>query len=230
MVHLYTATGAVLALLALRAAMAGHAREAFAWLAVQLVIDSSDGYLARLVNVKVVAPEIDGNRLDDIVDYLTYVLVPAVMVVTAGLVPGDAGWAVAAAIVLSSAFGFSRTDAKTADHFFTGFPSYWNIVVFYLVMFRSPAVVNATLLLGLAVLVFVPIRYVYPSRTPVLQPLTLVLGLTWAAGMTVALVLLPDVPAGVRYASLLFPVYYVALSLALHARRVGRGTVAGDAA
>jgi phosphatidylcholine synthase len=218
-VHLYTAAGAVCAFLALQATVAGRLREAFLWLAVQVAIDSSDGVLARRARVKEVTPEIDGNRLDDIVDYLTYVFVPAVMVVRAGLVPGNLGLVVAAAMLLSSAFGFSSASAKTSDHFFTGFPSYWNIVVFYLVAFRSPAMPNTIVLLALAVLVFVPIHYVYGSRTPVLQPLTIVLGLSWSVLVLIAIATLPDVPRGVLYASLVFPVYYIALSLALDWRR-----------
>ncbi len=113
-VHLYTASGAVCAFFALEAASRGSLRAAFLWLAAQVAIDSSDGALARLVGVKAVLPDIDGNRLDDIVDYLAYVFVPAVIVVTAGVVPAPLGWVVAAAMLLSSAFGFSSAQAKTA--------------------------------------------------------------------------------------------------------------------
>ena len=103
-------------------------------------------------------PWFNGAKLDDIVDYLTYVFVPAVFVWRSLLVPD--GWAVpvTSAMLLSSAYGFSRDDAKTSDHFFTGFPSYWNLVVFYLFLMHESQVANAIVLLVLAVLVFVPIR------------------------------------------------------------------------
>jgi phosphatidylcholine synthase len=227
-VHLYTSLGVLCALLALLAAGAGRLREAFLWLALQVAIDASDGGLARLVDVQTAAPQVDGNRLDDIVDYLTYVFVPAVIVVSADVVPGAAGLAVAAGMLVSSALGFSRTHAKTTDHFFTGFPSYWNIVVLYLVGFRSPPVLNAAVLLTLAALVFVPIRYVYPSRTPTLRVLTLLLGLVWGGLMMGIIFTLPEAPAALLWASLGFPVYYLALSLGLEWRR-RRGLAGGSA-
>jgi phosphatidylcholine synthase len=224
-VHAYTAFGAVCAILSLLAAVAGDLRSAFAWLAVQVAIDSTDGVLARLVAVEQVLPFVDGTRLDDIVDYLTYVFVPAA-IVARHLVEGPGGLAVASAMLVSSGFGFSRTDAKTEDHFFTGFPSYWNIVVLYLVAWGSGAAVSASVLGALAVLVFVPVRYVYPSRTPVLQPVTIVLGLAWAASMLAVIWRLPSVPGWLLLSSLVFPAYYVALSLWLHARRRRTGDAA----
>jgi phosphatidylcholine synthase len=211
-VHLYTAAGALCAFASLFAAVHGDLRQAFLWLAAQVAIDASDGALARLVEVKKVTPHIDGDRLDDIVDYLTYVFVPAAIVVAAPVVPGAAGWVVAGAMLLASAFGFSNEAAKTADHFFTGFPSYWNIVVLYLVAFDSGPALSAIVLGTLAALVFVPLRYVYPSRTPVLRPLTIGLGLSWAAAMLVVMARLPDPPRALLTATLVFPVYYVVLS------------------
>jgi phosphatidylcholine synthase len=218
-VHLYTASGALCAFFALESAIQGHVRAAFLWLCAQVAIDSSDGALARRVCVKTVLPGIDGTRLDDIVDYLAYVFVPAVMVVSTGVVPAPIGWVVAGAMLVSSALGFSSAQAKTEDHFFTGFPSYWNVVVLYLVAFRGPPSVNATILLALAVLVFVPVRYVYPSRTPVFQPVTLVLGSVWALLMLGVVVSLPDAPRALLYPSLVFPGYYIVLSFVLDARR-----------
>jgi phosphatidylcholine synthase len=122
-------------------------------------------------------------------------------------------------MLLSSLYGFNREDAKTADHFFTGFPSYWNIVVFYLYLAAWPVLVNATVLLALALLVFVPVRYVYPSRTPVLRSLTIGLGIVWGALLVIMLWLMPAIPPIVFWMSLLFPLYYAALSLVLDQRR-----------
>src|SRR6185436_20905914 len=120
--------------------------------------------------------------------------VPALFVWRSLLVPD--GWAlpVAAGMLLSSAYGFNRTDAKTADHFFTGFPSYWNVVTFYLLVARWPTTVNAVILVALAVLVLVPVRYVYPSRTRRLLVPTHVAGAIWGGLMLLMLWQYPAVP------------------------------------
>lgn len=217
--HVYTATGAVLAFLAARAVIDHDYRTAFFWLAVQMAVDATDGVLARALRVKERTPHFDGAKLDDIVDYLTYVFVPALFVWRALIVPIDWAVWVAGAMLISSAYGFNRSDAKTPDHFFTGFPSYWNVVVFYMLVLRLPPVVNGVILLALAMLVFVPIRYVYPSRTPILAWPTNVLGVVWGVLMLVMLWQYPAVSRPVLLGSFAFPAYYVALSLALHVRR-----------
>src|SRR5688572_6621893 len=128
--HLFTASGAVLAFLAARAVVDHDYRTAFFWLGVQIFVDAIDGLLARGLRVHERLPAFNGAKLDDIVDYLAYVFVPALFVWRAVLVPDSWTLWVAGAMLISSAYGFNRADAKTADHFFTGFPSYWNIVVF----------------------------------------------------------------------------------------------------
>lgn len=219
--HLYTASGAVLAFLAARAVIDHDYRTAFFWLGVQIFVDATDGLLARALRVQQRLPSFDGAKLDDIVDYLTYVFVPALFVWRAVLVPDAWTLWVAGAMLLSSAYGFNRADAKTADHFFTGFPSYWNIVVFYLLIARLPATVNAIILLLLVVLVFVPLRYVYPSRTPVLVWPTNILGAIWGVLMLMMLWQYPAISQPVFLASLVFPIYYAVLSLVLHVRTSG---------
>jgi phosphatidylcholine synthase len=213
--HLYTASGAVFAFLAARAVINFDYPAAFFWLGVQVVVDATDGMFARAVRVSERLPWFNGAKLDDIIDYLTYVFVPALVVWRAILVPDAWTVVVTAAMLLSSAYGFNRDDAKTGDHFFTGFPSYWNIVVFYLLVLRLSPEVNAAILLGLAVMVFVPIRYVYPSRTPVLRWPTNVLGAIWGALLFVMMWQYPTVSKPVLYASLAFPVYYFGLSFIL---------------
>ena len=220
LVHLYTASSAVIALLATVATFESSVRDAFFWLAVAIVIDSSDGVLARAAQVKQRLPWFNGAKLDDMVDYLTYVFVPAVFVWRLLLVPDRWTIPVASAMLLSSAYGFNREDAKTSDHFFTGFPSYWNIVVFYLFVMRSSQALNTGVLLALAVLVFVPIRYVYPSRTPYWRRLTLALGLAWGITLLVMVWQLPVVSPLLLWASLVFPAYYVILSLIVSRRRL----------
>jgi phosphatidylcholine synthase len=218
-VHAYTALGAVAALAALLAAAGGDLRVAFLWLAFQVFIDATDGAFARLARVDERARAIDGARLDDIVDYLTYVFVPAAIILLARLVPEALGWPVAIAMLVSSGFGFARTDAKTSDHYFTGFPSYWNIVVLYLVALKVGPVVNTIVLLVLAALVFVPVRYVYPSRTRPLRRVTVALGVLWGLQMIAMMWRMPGVPAWLAWTSLVFPAYYLALSFALELRR-----------
>src|SRR5262249_41661347 len=155
----------------------------------------------------------DGSRLDDLVDYYTYVIVPAVFLVHLKLLPAGAALPVACLVVIASAYGFCRTDAKTADHYFTGFPSYWNIVAFYLYALGWPPAVNAAIVTALAIGVFVPIRYVYPSRTTTLRALTVGLGLVWGAVVLWALANLDRSPRGLVVASLAYPIYYFALSV-----------------
>jgi phosphatidylcholine synthase len=219
LVHLYTASSAVLALLATRAVFDYRVRDAFLWLAAALVIDASDGVLARAARVSERLPWFNGAKLDDIVDYLTYVFVPALLVWRVLLVPDAWAVPVGAAMLLSSAYGFNRDDAKTSDHFFTGFPSYWNLVVFYMYVTRTPQTLNAIVLLALAIMVFVPIRFVYPSRTPKWRVVTVTLGVLWGIALLMVVWQLPAVSPPLVWGSLVFPAYYVILSLAVGWRR-----------
>jgi len=218
-VHAYTGTGAILAFVAAWAVVHGHDRLALGAMFVATIVDATDGVLARRARVKEVLPAIDGGRIDDIVDYLTFVFVPILLLEAAGGLYAFAVVPVAGIVLLSSLYGFVAPDAKTSDHFFTGFPSYWNIVVLYLLLFRVPPGVNALILLALSGLIFVRIGYVYPSRTKELMPVTLALGGLWTLAIGAIIWLWPDPPRWLAIASLLFPVYYVVLSLALHFRR-----------
>ncbi len=166
--------------------------------------------------MKQVVPTYDGSKLDDIVDYLNYVFVPIFFAVEMRMLPASVGAVVAALPLLASAYGFCQSAAKTADFFFTGFPSYWNVAVFYLFLFGSEPWLNALVLAVLSVLVFVPIGYVYPTRQPFLRPLTIGLGLAWGAALLVVLFRLPDPSSELVRVSLAFPVYYFGLSLYLH--------------
>jgi phosphatidylcholine synthase len=218
-VHAYTASGAVAAFAGVVAVIAGDYRTAFLWMMAATFVDATDGVLARLARVKEVLPGFDGARLDDIVDYLTYVFLPVLLLYHAGDLPrGSAGLVTAGAVLLSSAYGFASLDAKTEDQFFTGFPSYWNIVALYLHVAGLTPLVNVALLLVFVSLVFVRIGYVYPSRTPFLRRLTVVLGSIWAFMVLGIVLVMPNVPGWLWIGSLFFPVYYFMLSIALHVR------------
>ena len=218
-VHCYTGLGAVCGFGAIVAVIHLDYRTAFFWLVGATLIDATDGVLARLAKVKERTPSFDGARLDDIVDYLTYVVAPILLLYIAQTLPERWGFAVAAIALLSSGYGFASADAKTTDYFFTGFPSYWNVVAIYLFAARLAPVVNAAILLVLSVLVFVRIGYIYPSRTPVLRGLTIALAGIWAVMMLTIILEMPDVPRTLLIVSLFFPVYYTVLSLVLHNRR-----------
>lgn len=218
-VHAYTASGALMGLAGVMAVVAGDYRQAFVWMFAATFVDGTDGVLARRVRVKEVTPEFDGARLDDIVDYLTFVFLPAYLLLHAGLLPAGAGFAVASAMLLSSAYGFASIDAKTSDNFFTGFPSYWNIVALYLFVLGLTPWMNAAVVLVLAALVFVRIGYVYPTRTPTLRLTTLALMLAWGVMLLLIIWWLPAPPRALVLASLAFPVYYALLSFVLDARR-----------
>ena len=221
LVHLYTASGFILVFLAAQAAIDHDFRTAFLYLSAQVFVDATDGVLARAVRVSERLPWFSGSKLDDLVDYLAYVFVPALIVWRALLVVDPWTNVVPWAMLLSSGYGFSHMKAKTSDHFFTGFPSYWNIVVAYLFVLELPPDVNAVILLGLAVMVFVPIRYIYPSRTTILPRTTNVLAAVWGATGIAILWQYPQVSRTLVLASLAFPVYYFVLSFVAHARTSG---------
>jgi phosphatidylcholine synthase len=217
-VHFYTATGALTAFAALHALYAGDVRAAFLWLYLAVVVDASDGVLARLAGVKQVLPQFDGAKLDDIVDYLTFVLVPIVLLVRLGSLSGGLGLLAACTALLASAYRFCHADAKTPDHYFTGFPSYWNVVALYLYVFDVPPAPCAVITLVLAVLVFAPLRFLYPSRMTALRGLTVGLGVLWAVAVAGVLLRIPERAVGLATASLFYPAYYTLLSFYLQWR------------
>ena len=217
-VHLYTALGAVLGFQALVSVFAQDYRTAFLLLAAALAIDSSDGALARAVQVKQVLPWFDGELLDNIVDYLCYVVVPAAVLVQPGILPPYAGLP-AVLVLLSSAYGFCRTDAKgIIDHYFQGFPSYWNVMVFYFVTLSTSPVVNLVAVLAGVVLVFAPLRWLYPSRMESMRAPTIALGILWAVLGLLIVAQMPHHSPTLAWLSLFYPVYYTVGSIVYHLR------------
>lgn len=163
-VHAFTASGVVLALLALLAIEERRFTLALAWLALSGIVDGIDGSLARWARVKEQAPRIDGDTLDLVIDYLTYVFVPALFIWRAELVPpGLAPW-LAAAILVSSLYVFARTDMKTEDGYFRGFPALWSVVAFYLYVLEVGPAIGAAIVTLLVAMTFAPIHFVHPFR------------------------------------------------------------------
>ncbi len=215
-VHTYTACGVIAGFLSLQAIVLSRPRSAFVWMLVAVLIDATDGALARAVQVRRVLPWFDGAKLDDIVDYFTYVIIPAVFLYQFQLLPVSGTLLFVAALLLSSAYGFCQAEAKTQDFFFTGFPSYWNILAFYLYAGGTPIWLNGSLVLLLAIGVFIPIRYIYPTRTVRLRFLTNVLGAIWVCVLLLLLSQLPHPQPWLVMASLYYPFYYTALSFYFH--------------
>lgn len=164
LIHAFTASGAFVGLLTLYAIYQHHFVASFWLVSMSIIIDAVDGMLARAFNVKEVVPVIDGALLDNLVDFFTYTLVPCFFLLVSNVLTPQWRLPCVFVITLASAFQFTQVDAKTQDHFFKGFPSYWNIAVFYLFFWQMSGMTNAVILLALAVLSFVPIKYVYPTH------------------------------------------------------------------
>lgn len=218
-VHAFTATGSVLALLMVHFVYQGEVRTVLWLFLAAMVVDGTDGMLARRFRVKEVVPQIDGALLDNIVDYLTYAFVPMVLLWEAGYLPdGVWGGVVAATPLVGSCYQFCRSDAKTEDHFFLGFPSYWNVVAFYVIVFELGTAATTAVLLALTVLIFVPVKYVYPSRTETLWYTNMALATAFLVLFGAITSQLPDVPVVLTGLSLAYLAYYVAISVWLTLR------------
>jgi len=178
-VHMFTATGAVLAMLAMLAAVDQKWDLMFLWLVVAFFVDGIDGPLARKFDVKTNAPEIDGVLLDLIIDYLTYVFIPAFALFKSGLLPNWTGWTIIIIITFASALYFADTRMKTKDNSFSGFPGCWNMVVLVLFALQPNYWLMLALVVGLSITMFVPLKFVHPVRTERWRMLTLPMALAW---------------------------------------------------
>ena len=208
--HALTATGAALGLLALWELTRGGIEAAALYMLVALAIDSVDGSLARRFDVATHIPRIDGRRLDDVVDFLNFSVLPLVFLLQLGVL-----WhpSLAALAVMASAYGFAQRDAKTADDFFLGWPSYWNVVALYVWKLELGTTAASALVAVCAALIFVPLAYVYPSKLKRFRTTTVLGGVAWATLMAAA-VGWPEAAQRQRWVeiSLLYPAWYLALS------------------
>ena len=187
-VHIFTASGGAVALLALYAAIERNFSVCFAWLGLALFIDGIDGTLARAARVHVTAATIDGVVLDLVVDFLTYVLVPVVALWRSDLLPTDVSFWIGLIVTIASALYFADTRMKTDDLWFRGFPATWNILVLYLFVLRPPWVVSAVGLLAAAAMMFSPVVFVHPLRVVRMRRLTIAMTLVWFACAAMAIV------------------------------------------
>jgi phosphatidylcholine synthase len=227
--HAYTALGLLLAAAMAVCIVHGGSesyRWAFACMLAACLVDATDGSLARRLNVKERLPDFDGSKLDDIIDFLTFTSLPLLLVWRAELLPPALDGVLLAALV-ASAYGFCQAQAKTVDGYFVGFPSYWNIVAFYLYVLQFPGWLAAALVLGLAALTFVPSYYLYPSRGAVLSRFSNFLGGVWVMLLVAILWTLHADNAGepiqaistqsrnLALLSLFYPAYYMGASWAI---------------
>lgn len=178
-VHLLTATGAVFAMLAMLEAVQNDWDMMFLWLVVAFVVDGVDGPLARRYGVKEKAPIIDGVLLDLIIDYLTYVFIPAYALFASGLLPGWTGWVAIIVITFTSALYFADTRMKTKDNSFAGFPACWNMVAVVIFALKPDFWVSLLLVVALAVTMFTRFKFIHPVRTERWRALSLPMALAW---------------------------------------------------
>jgi phosphatidylcholine synthase len=220
-VHVLTASGGALGLLALLAACEDRWAASFGWLGAALIVDGADGALARRFEVDKVLPRFSGEDLDKVIDYLNYVTVPAFIVARCSIAPEALRLGLALVIMTVSLYHFSDKDSKTAAGYFAGFPAVWNIVVFYSFVLEAPPPVTAGLICACALLTFVPLRWVHPLRVRRLRPLTIAVTGIWA--VTSIFVLWRGFPGGsaVRTIFVLAAAYIVALGLSARPESAG---------
>jgi phosphatidylcholine synthase len=220
-VHCYTALGLVAAA-AIAVFIVRGDEQSFGWAIALMIfatfIDSTDGWLARRARVEAVLPQFDGRRLDDIIDFQTYTSLPILFIWRAKILPDHLSWLLLVPL-LASLYGFSQANAKTEDHYFLGFPSYWNVVAVYLYWMQPDAWFAAGLIITLAILTFIPSLYLYPSRGGPFSKLTNILCVLWGILMILIAAGVLSHPKPLVWASLAFPIYYFLASWGITLRR-----------
>lgn len=219
LVHAFTSIGAIIGVYAVDAIYHQQFILALWLMGAAIIVDAVDGTFARWLDVKNVLPDFDGELLDNIIDYFNYVLVPAIFILMSPICQGALAPLAAALITLASCYQFCQNDAKTEDHFFKGFPSFWNIVVFYLFFLQTSSLVSFIILMLFTVLVFVPIKYIYPSRleyltkSPILQLGMLIATIIWGAATLGLLWLFPEQSWVLMLISVAYIILYFSASL-----------------
>jgi phosphatidylcholine synthase len=212
-VHIFTASGAACALLALKAAAGSDWTQMFAWLGVALIVDGVDGTFARRLRVAEVLPRWSGDVLDFVVDYTTYVFVPAYAVAVGGVLPASVALPLGLIIAVTGAIYFADRRMKTSDSYFRGFPALWNIVAFYLFALKPAPWLAALAILVLAAASFAPIYFIHPVRVPRWRIVNLVALVLWAALAIVTLLRGLDPPSVVAAGLAVIAIYFVIVGL-----------------
>jgi len=193
-VHAFTASGGLAGFLSLEAILRDNIFLAFIWLSVAFFIDGIDGTFARRYKVKEMVPAIDGSTLDNIVDYLNYVFIPAVMVYWFNLVPSQLTLLAVALILIVSCYTFANTKLKTEDNYFRGFPAVWNIVIFYLFVIGTSQLTNFLVIVFCSVMTFIPLKYLHPFRVKERKSLNWFMLAIWSVCCVFLLLDLRDTP------------------------------------
>jgi phosphatidylcholine synthase len=215
-VHLFTASGAAVALIALEAAIERDFPRCFAWLGVALFIDGVDGTLARAARVAERASAIDGVVLDLVVDFLTYVVTPVVAIWRSDLMPPTLSFALGLVVTFASALYFADKRMKTRDYWFRGFPALWNIVAIYLFVLQPPVIVSSLMMLLGSAAMFAPIVFVHPLRVKKLRAATITASLAFFALSAVAIWQQFDAALWVKAGFVVIAIYFFALPLIRH--------------
>jgi phosphatidylcholine synthase len=213
-VHAFTALGLVAAACIVALVVEGGDvafTHAFELMIAATAIDALDGPLARYARVHEVLPGFDGRRLDDLIDFLNYTCLPLLLIWRAGVLSGAQSWWLLAPL-LASVYGFSQADAKTEDGYFLGFPSYWNVVAFYLYFLKLDARLSLGILVTLAILTFVPLRYFYPTQPGLWNRVACVAAALWGGLLVLILILPPELRGPWLLASLTVPLGYLICS------------------
>ena len=214
-VHFYTCLGVVLACLAALAIEDHNVRAFLIYLWLAVFVDATDGTIARYFDVKGIFPQFNGERLDDIIDYITYAFLPALGLIEFGVLPGNLAF-LAFVPLMASAYGFCQEMSKTEESF-VGFPSFWNIIFLYLYILPVSAFWVVTIILVFSALVFVPIHYIYPSKTKKMRQITVILSLIYALMVGIVCAFPHSGPAEeLAIVSLFYPAYYFSVSVMHH--------------
>lgn len=215
-VHVFTATGAGFGFAAMLAATRGAWVWMFIWLGAALIVDGVDGSLARRFRVSELAPRWSGATLDLVVDFVTYVFVPAYAITVGGFMPDMLAIPLGALIVVTAALYFADGDMKLAGNYFHGFPTLWNAVAFYLFVLQPPPFLCAAIIVVLAALTFAPIRFVHPVRVVRLRPLTIAVVVLWGVLAILVLVYNFACPAWLSIGLVVTGIYLVAIGSITH--------------
>jgi phosphatidylcholine synthase len=212
-VHVFTACGAACALLAMVAAADEAWTQMFLWLGVALIIDGVDGTFARRLRVAEVLPRWSGDMLDFVVDFTTYVFVPAYAMATGGLLPRSVALPLGLAVTVTGALYFADRQMKTSDSYFRGFPALWNVVAFYLFLLKPAPWLGSAIIAALAAATFAPIYFVHPVRVPRWRRLNAAALVVWALLALVALLQNLNPPLWIAAVLTAIAIYFVIVGL-----------------